>query len=107
MRLRFTDPGLERLYEDPRAVLPGADVSVTEYFFDALAVLRAAHSLADFSALQAFAALPVHGQPAARRAMSLGQDWSLVFSVEADGAEGATAIIESLRRTTRAARRSG
>jgi plasmid maintenance system killer protein len=107
VRLRFNDPGLERLYEDPHAVLQGADVSVTEYFFDALAVLRAARSLADFAELQAFAALPVNGQPAERRAIALGDDWKLVFSVQADEAEGATATIESLRRTPRATRRSG
>ena len=67
VRLRFTDQGLERLYEDPHAVLPGADGSVTEYFFDTLAVLRAARSLADFSELRAFAALPIDGQPGERR----------------------------------------
>jgi plasmid maintenance system killer protein len=107
VRLRFTDQGLERLYEDPHAVLPGADVSVTEYFFDALAVLRAARSLADFSALRAFAAAPVDGQPTVRRAIDLGEGWKLVFSVQADGDEGATATIESLARATRATRRSG
>ncbi len=107
VRLRFTDQGLERLYEDPHAVLPGADVSVTEYFFDTLAVLRAARSLADFSELRAFAALPIDGQPGERREIALGEGWKLVFSVQADGDEGATATIESVRRATRPARRSG
>ena len=107
MRLRFADQGLERLYVDPHAVLPGVDASVTAYFFDALAVLRAARSLADFSALAAFAAVPVKDHFAERRAIALGEDWKLVFSVQADGDEGATATIESLRRTTRATRRSG
>jgi plasmid maintenance system killer protein len=105
VRLRFEDSLLERFYVS--GVPPeGVELAVQEYCLDALAVLVAARSVADFRALDAFRPIELRGRPLGRLALPLGAGWALIFSVEAEDTDDATASIKALVRAPAAARRS-
>lgn len=104
MLLRFEDPSLERFFVS--GVPPeGVEPSVQEYCLDALAVLVAARSVADFRSLRAFRPIELRGKRAGQLALSLGDGWALVFSVEAQGTDHATANINQLSKSAIAERR--
>ena len=105
MRLRFEDSLLERFYVSG-APPEGVEPEVQEYCLDALAVLGAARAVADFRSLEAFRPVELRGRPAGRLAMPVGAGWSLVFSVEGENTDAATACIRALARAPAAARRS-
>ena len=105
MRLRFRNQDHRRFYEGSIAELPAVAATVMEYFLDALGVLGAARSHADFAGLAAFKTFLLDAGPPERRAMSLGPEWTLVFSIDGDNSDDAVATIESLQKARPAARR--
>ena len=85
----------------------GVDVAVTDHLLDALGVLVAARSVADFDGLVAFPTSVLDVGPPERRVMSLGREWKLVFCVDDNDSGDTVATIESFGNARSEERRVG
>ena len=103
MQLRFPNPQIRRLVEG-NGSFPGIDGDALERFFEVIAVVGAARSIDDFTALRAFSPTRLDGVASRRWAIPIGPTWQVVLAIEGSGSSQTASLqdIQSrphLRRT--------
>jgi plasmid maintenance system killer protein len=94
VRLLFPTPQLRRLVEGTGTV-PGIDADALGHFFEVIAVVGAARSIDDLTALRAFAPARLDAPSNHRWGIPMGPEWQLVVRI--DDGPPRTASLEEIR----------